>query len=288
MTSRHRRGRRNRQEGNAGTRRGLIAGIIAAILIAGGGTAIGIAAATQDHAPQPTAAQAGTIGPVADPASAAGRGEATGISASAVTGWARSQPKRSQQLVLTRSTPTAIDIPAIDVHSSLLTLGLNSNGTIQVPPLFATPSKAAWYRRSVTPGQIGTSVIEGHIDTYKGPSVFFRLGAVQPGDKIDVTLADGTVAVFQVTGVRQYAKTSFPTLAFYGNTTYPSLHLVTCGGNFDYATRQYLSSTVVYASLVGAHPGHGSLSAGGRAPGQVMVTAHGQDLRGADRGSRSR
>lgn len=227
--------------------RGLTAGITAAVLLAGGATTVGVAAATQHHAPQPTAEQAGTTGPVATASPAVTAGSpGTGDRR------AQSQPTRSRKLVLARSSPTMIDIPAIGVHSGLLTLGLNRDGTIQVPPLFARPSKAAWDEYSVTPGQAGTSVIEGHIDTYQGPSVFFRLGALRPGDKVNVTLANGMVAVFQVTGVRQYSKTSFPTLAFYGDTPYPSLHLVTCGGNFDNATRQYLSSTVVYASLISA------------------------------------
>jgi LPXTG-site transpeptidase (sortase) family protein len=117
----------------------------------------------------------------------------------------------------------------------------------------ATPSKAAWYNGSPTPGQIGTSVIEGHIDTYKGPSVFFRLGALRPGDTADVTLTDGTVAVFRVTGVRQYPKSDFPSISVYEDTTYPSLRLITCGGRFDYTTHGYLSNTVVYAILVSSH-----------------------------------
>lgn len=232
----------------------LAGGLIAAVLLVGGATAVGVAAATQHHAPQPTREQAGTIGPAS--ASSAPSPSATPSTTGPVGAadrWAQAQPKHGQELVLTRSRPTVIDIPAIGVHSSLLALGLNSDGTIQVPPLFAKPSQAAWYKYSVTPGQVGTSVIEGHIDTYQGPSVFYRLGALRPGEEVDVTLADGTVAVFRVTGVRQYSKTTFPTLAFYGDTGYPSLHLVTCGGTFDSATGQYLSSTVVYASLISAH-----------------------------------
>jgi sortase (surface protein transpeptidase) len=232
----------------------LAGGITAAVLLAGGTAAVAVAATTQHHAPQPTRAQAGTIGPAgtAAPSASASPTDST----DAADQWAKAQPQDSQSLVLARSQPTSIDIPAIGVHSSLLALGLNSDGTIQVPPLYAKPSEAAWYKYSVTPGQAGTSVIEGHIDTYQGPSVFYRLGALRPGNEVDVTLADGMVAVFRVTGVRQYSKTAFPTGAFYGDTAYPSLHLVTCGGSFDSATRQYLSSTVVYAALISAHHAH--------------------------------
>jgi hypothetical protein len=139
------------------------------------------------------------------------------------------------------------------VRSSLLHLGLNSDGTIQVPSLYSQPEEAAWYKYSVTPGQIGSSVIEGHVDTRGGPAVFYRLGALRPGNTIDVTLADGVTAVFRITGVREYAKDNFPTKTIYGSSDYAALHLITCGGAFDFSTGHYLSSTVVFASLVTSH-----------------------------------
>ena len=141
------------------------------------------------------------------------------------------------------------------MHSVLLHLGVKPDGTMQVPPLQRTPSAAAWYKYSVTPGQIGTSVIEGHVDSKQGPAVFFRLGALRPGDLVNVRLADGITAVFRVTGVRQYLKAKFPAETVYRDATrFAALRLITCGGDFDYATSQYLSSTVVYAFLVSSHP----------------------------------
>jgi hypothetical protein len=92
--------------------------------------------------------------------------------------------------------------------------------------------------------------------------VFFRLGSLRPGDEVFVTLSDGQVAVFGVTGVRQYPKGRFPTLTVYGNTTYPALRLLTCGGQFDDATHHYLSNTVVFASLVSSHPASKSVVGG--------------------------
>jgi len=145
----------------------------------------------------------------------------------------------------------AVDIPAIRVHSKLLHLGVNTDGSIKVPSLATSADLAAWYKYSATPGQIGASVIEGHVDSYRGPAVFFRLGALRPGDTIDVTLADGITAIFRVTGVREYAKTEFPARIIYGATDFAALRLITCGGTFDYATGHYRSSTVVFASLDG-------------------------------------
>jgi hypothetical protein len=155
---------------------------------------------------------------------------------------------------LRRSLPVTVDIPAIGVHARVLHLGLTARGAIQVPSLFNRAGEAAWYKFSATPGQIGASIMEGHVDNTRGPAVFFRLGALRPGDRIDVRLADGITAVFRVTGVRRYAKARFPAKTVYGATRFAALHLITCGGTFDYATRNYLDSTVVFASLATSRP----------------------------------
>jgi len=194
------------------------------LLVIAGAVTIGVAIAAQVYAPQPSPTAAGILGPYGGQAHAP----------------------------LSRSLPVSVDIPAIGVHSQLLHLGDNPDGTIRVPSLNTRADEAAWYKYSATPGQMGVSVIEGHVDNYQGAAVFFRLGALRPGDSIEVTLANGTTAVFRVTGVRQYVKTRYPAATIYGATGFPALRLITCGGTFDYTTRSYLSSTVVFASLTSA------------------------------------
>ena len=201
--------------------RARIAGTAGVLLLLAGICAVIVAVGSQVHAPQPAAAAAGAIGP---------DGKAEGPS-------------------LRPSMPVSVDIPAIDVNSKLLHLGVNSDGTMQVPSLVTSADEAAWYKYSTTPGHIGASVIEGHVDSYQGPAVFFRLGALHPGDTVDVRLADGITAIFRVTGVRQYLKADFPAKDIYAQTDYAALRLITCGGTFDYATGHYLSSVIVFASL---------------------------------------
>ena len=151
---------------------------------------------------------------------------------------------------LAASTPMRIEIPAIKVNAPVTRLDLDADGTVQVPPL-DNHNLAGWYDRSVTPGAKGASVILGHVDDYAGPSVFFNIKNLRPGDEIDVIRADGKTAVFSVDGVQKAAKTSFPTDDVFGNVTYPALRLVTCGGPFDADTGEYLDSIVVYAHLSG-------------------------------------
>jgi LPXTG-site transpeptidase (sortase) family protein len=143
--------------------------------------------------------------------------------------------------------PASLVIPSIGVSTSLVHLGLTSNGALQVPP---TTAVAGWYTGSPRPGSIGSAVIAGHIDSVAGPGVFYRLSQLQRGDRVYVRRADGTLAVFAVTQVQSYPKDDFPTTAVYGAVPDPELRLITCGGTFDYTTRSYLSNTVVYAKEV--------------------------------------
>jgi hypothetical protein len=142
--------------------------------------------------------------------------------------------------------PTSLQIPAIGVRTALVRLGLTATGTLQVPP---TAEVAGWYTGSPRPGAIGAAVIAGHIDSASGPGVFFRLRLLRPGDLIYVRRADGSLAVFQVTAVRSYLKTRFPTRAVYGAVPDAQLRLITCGGTFDQATGHYLSNVIVFATL---------------------------------------
>lgn len=151
---------------------------------------------------------------------------------------------------LSASTPMTIEIPAIKVDAPVTRLDLDSNGTVQVPPL-DNHNLAGWYDRSVTPGAEGTSVILGHVDDYAGPSVFFNIKNLHAGDIVDVVRADGKTAEFVVDGVQKATKINFPSNDVYGNVPYPALRLVTCGGPFDAKTGEYLDSIVVYAHLYG-------------------------------------
>lgn len=158
--------------------------------------------------------------------------------------------RTSRPFTLGRSTPLTLDVSAIGVHSRLLELGLNADGTVEVPPL-GPVSEAGWYRYSPTPGQLGPAIILGHVDSAEyGPGVFLRLRMLRPGDLIRITRADRRVATFRVDRVAEYPKAHFPTAEVYGDTDRSALRLITCGGVFDPSAGSYLDNTVVYASLL--------------------------------------
>lgn len=154
---------------------------------------------------------------------------------------------------LHRSDPIRLDIPAVGVHTRLLRLGLNGDGSLEVP---WRPLLAGWYEGSPTPGERGPAVIAGHVDSLEtGPAVFYRLGELTPGDTIRVSRRDGSRARFRVTAVRSYLKSDFPTRTVYGNTAAATLRLITCA-DWDQQAQEYAGNLVVFADFVG--PGRGT------------------------------
>lgn len=145
------------------------------------------------------------------------------------------------------SRPVRLQIPVIDVDTRLITLGLQPDGTIEVPD---TEDVAGWYRHSPIPGSLGPAIIAGHVNSRTEPGVFVRLHELGRGDGVRVTRADGTAALFRVERVQRYPKAAFPTTAVYGNIDHAGLRLITCGGSFNESTGHYRDNVVVFASFV--------------------------------------
>ncbi len=142
--------------------------------------------------------------------------------------------------------PAELEIPAIGVKTRLVRLGLTRAGTLQVP---SSTTVAGWYTGSPRPGATGAAVIAGHIDSYLGPGIFFRLRELKRGNLIYVRRHHGSLAVFRVTAVRTFLKKRFPTADVYGPVPDAQLRLITCGGTFDPSTGHYLSNVIVFAVL---------------------------------------
>lgn len=149
--------------------------------------------------------------------------------------------------------PIRVRIPAIDVVSPLVPLGLNPDRTLEVPSF----EEAGWYTGGSRPGDPGPAVIAAHVDSTSGPSVFYRLRELQPGDLVHVDYRDATVT-FAMREAQSFPKTDFPTAQVYGRTGRPELRLITCDGTFDRKARSYRSNLVVWADVAQtASPGGG-------------------------------
>jgi len=150
------------------------------------------------------------------------------------------------------ASPVDVSIPTIGVDSRLIGLGLRPDRTVEVP---TDPDEAGWYRLGPVPGDPGSAVILGHVDSEHGPAVFARLARLEAGDEVSVSLDDGSLARFRVTRVATYANQNFPAEVVYaGSTTERTLNLVTCGGTYDRAAGGYQSNVVVYTEHVSTTP----------------------------------
>jgi hypothetical protein len=155
--------------------------------------------------------------------------------------------KSKPALTIARSRPLTLIIPALTIDTVVGTLGLHADHQVMVP---TNTHIVGWYDDGPTPGEIGSAVILGHVDSFAGPGTFFYLKNLKAGDSITVKLADGVITHFAVTKVVEYSKSAFPDKLVYGSHGTRSLQLVTCGGTFDHETGHYESNIVVFSRLM--------------------------------------
>jgi sortase (surface protein transpeptidase) len=146
--------------------------------------------------------------------------------------------------------PVRVRIPEIGVDADVVDLGLNPDGTLEVPEDF---DQTGWYTGRSVPGNVGPSVVVGHVDSTSGPAVFFRLRDLEAGHTVEIHRSDGFVAVFRVSETALVDKDEFPTDRVYGPTAEPTLRLITCGGDFDRSVRSYQGNLIVYAEHIATY-----------------------------------
>ncbi|WP_354640190.1 class F sortase [Kitasatospora camelliae] len=147
-----------------------------------------------------------------------------------------------------RSKPVSLRIPQLFVDAPFTELGLKPDGTLETPPV-DNRNLVGWYRGGASPGERGSAVVAGHVDTTTGPAVFLMLHVLLPGSTVEVVREDRTVAVFVVDAVKTYKKSEFPDKEVYGDTGSAQLRLITCGGAYDRASKDYTDNVVVFAHL---------------------------------------
>lgn len=193
-------------------------------------------AAAADHMAAHGGAVLPSAGASAPAGSPAGAGRATGEAYDTAKG-----PQ------LDASDPVRVRIPAIDVSTDVIDLGLQKDRRMEVPQ---NGRDVGWYTGAPTPGELGPAVLAAHVTWSKKPAVFFDLGGMKRGQRIEVDRTDGSTAVFEVTKIGQYPKADFPTEEVYGSVDHAALRVITCGGVLDGETGHHVDNVVVFAKLV--------------------------------------
>ncbi|WP_328875332.1 class F sortase [Streptomyces sp. NBC_00287] len=144
--------------------------------------------------------------------------------------------------------PDRVRIPAIRVDAPMMPVGLDAAGWVGAPPP-EDPNLAGWFSGAVSPGEKGTAVVVGHVDNQQGPAVFYGLGALQKGNRVEVTRKDGKTTVFEIYGIEVFEKNNFPGDRVYRSKGTAELRVITCGGGFS-KQNGYNGNVVVFARLV--------------------------------------
>ncbi|MFF0303502.1 class F sortase [Streptomyces sp. NPDC004562] len=150
---------------------------------------------------------------------------------------------------LPRSHPVRLRIPKISVDAPFTDLAIGAGGRLQPPPAHDT-NLVGWYAKGASPGETGTSIIAGHVDTATSAAVFAELYRLTKGDRFEVLRADGHKAVFEVDETQTYDKDTFPSDRVYEDTPSAQVRLITCAGDYDRQVRDYTANLVVFAHLV--------------------------------------
>lgn len=148
------------------------------------------------------------------------------------------------------SIPRSIAIPDADVDAEIERNQIVDG--IMLDP--SGPWVVSWYQETGLLGEVDNAVMSGHVDYWDvGPAVFWTVGDLPEGAEIQVRGDDGATYTYAVEWVRTYevaGLTPETVNEIVGQTDYPALTLITCGGAFDYETGEYLARTIVRSRLV--------------------------------------
>ncbi|MEG3628837.1 class F sortase [Streptomyces poriticola] len=153
---------------------------------------------------------------------------------------------------LDAALPERLDIPELGIRAPVLARGLDGKGALQAPP-YDRAGAVGWYAAGATPGEAGTALLVGHVDTETRPAVFYKISTLEPGETIRVVRDGAGVAEFTVDDIQVLTRDSFDAHQAYGphRSGRAELRLITCGGSFDKVSNRYTANVVVSAYLTG-------------------------------------
>ncbi|MBT1093998.1 class F sortase [Streptomyces sp. Tu102] len=150
---------------------------------------------------------------------------------------------------LPRARPLRLLIPKISVNAPFTDLAIGRAGRLEPPPADNT-NLVGWYAKGASPGEPGTSIIAGHVDTATSAAVFANLSGLAKGDRFQVVRSDGRSASFEVDSMETFDKDTFPSSRVYADTPRAQVRLITCAGDYDRQVKDYTANLVVFAHLV--------------------------------------
>jgi len=151
--------------------------------------------------------------------------------------------------IATTSLPSRLIIPALNINANVQDLGINSIGNMQAPDNF---TDVGWYKYGTVPGQLGSAVIDGHVDNGLGlAGVFKQLDSIKVGDDVYVQTIGGQKLHFVVSDIEIYPYQNVPLNTVFAQSDTARLNLITCDGTWVNGKDTYDERLVVYTTYVG-------------------------------------
>jgi sortase A len=155
---------------------------------------------------------------------------------------------KTESVSVSFATPSKLRIPSIDVDAKVQQVGLTKTGAMGIPTNF---TDVAWYKHGPIPGEVGSAVIDGHVDNGLGlKGVFKNLKNLEAGDTIYVDDKNGTTSAFIVIDVKEYPYKEAPAEEIFYEPERRLLRLITCGGKWIRSAQTYETRVVVTAEYV--------------------------------------
>jgi LPXTG-site transpeptidase (sortase) family protein len=142
--------------------------------------------------------------------------------------------------------PTLLKIPAIGVTAKIEPVTFLADGQMDVPK---DTNIAGILYPGILPGANGNVIIDGHVDSYVGPAIFFKLKQLKFGDVITVSNADGRKLTYVVESVEVFPTTEAPEERIFGKSTEPRMNLITCTGRYSRKKKEHEKRLVVFTKL---------------------------------------
>ncbi len=144
--------------------------------------------------------------------------------------------------------PTHLSIPSIAVDAKVQLVGLTASGAMGIPTNF---TDVGWYKYGVVPGEVGSAVIDGHVDNALGfKGVFKYLANVKVGEDVFMTDVSGAQHRFVVREVTSYPYDEVPAGDIFHESDRRLIRLITCGGKWIKSAKTYDTRVVVTAEYI--------------------------------------
>jgi hypothetical protein len=139
--------------------------------------------------------------------------------------------------------PRSLTIETIELWGPIRPVGLEPDGELEIPD----ETEIGWYQFGSAPGLPGATVLAAHVTWNDTVGPFYLLRELEPGDRVDLELDDGSTRTYEVVERTMYDKDKLPAERVWSTAGDETLVMITCGGSFNPEIHRYRQNVVVYA-----------------------------------------